>query len=195
MPERRLLWIVVLLAFLVSCSSTPSRSGTTASANGATAATANAGIWKPSIGDRWQYQLQNRRAFTDTGGINVGICAQPFAGGACVRPNVFDIDLYGTGGGLATKAADAIHAVEFDVVEAYTSSYRTVGWHISPETQLTFNSALADIAHRYGMSVGLKNDLGQIPELLPKFDFAINEQCFQYHECDNLKLFIQAGKP
>jgi hypothetical protein len=67
-------------------------------------------MWKPSLDSRWQYQLQNRRAFADTGGINVGICEVPFSGGSCVKPNVFDIDLYGIGGGLATAAVDAIHA-------------------------------------------------------------------------------------
>jgi hypothetical protein len=86
-------------------------------------------------------------------------------------------------------------AVEFDVVEAYNSGVKTTGWHISPQTQLVYNRALADIAHQHGMAVGLKNDLGQIPALLPEFDFAINEQCFQYNECDNLELFVQAGKP
>jgi len=36
-----------------------------------------------------------------------------------------------------------------------------------------------------GLSVGLTNDLGQVPKLEPRFDFAINEQCFQYSECTN----------
>ena len=27
------------------------------------------------------------------------------------------------------------------------------------------------------------------------YDFSINEQCFQYNECDLLLPFIQAGKP
>jgi hypothetical protein len=31
--------------------------------------------------------------------------------------------------------------------------------------------------------VALKNDLAQIPVLLRYFDFAVDEQCFQYHEC------------
>ena len=34
-----------------------------------------------------------------------------------------------------------------------------------------------------GFSVGLKNDLSQADTLQPYFDFAINEQCFQYDEC------------
>ena len=31
--------------------------------------------------------------------------------------------------------------------------------------------------------------------LLPYFDFTLNEQCFQYHECGTLQAFIDAGKP
>ena len=41
------------------------------------------------------------------------------------------------------------------------------------------------------MSVGLKNDLDQVPELVADFDFAVNEQCFQYEECDRLAPFIR----
>lgn len=44
------------------------------------------------------------------------------------------------------------------------------------------------------MSVGLKNDLDQIPELVDDFDFAVNEQCAQYDECADLTPFIEAGK-
>ena len=30
--------------------------------------------------------------------------------------------------------------------------------------------------------------------LLPAFDFAVNEQCFQYAECARLRPFVAAGK-
>jgi hypothetical protein len=40
----------------------------------------------------------------------------------------------------------------------------------------------------------LKNDLGQVHELLPYFDVALNEQCFQYHECNRLRPFVAVGK-
>jgi len=43
--------------------------------------------------------------------------------------------------------------------------------------------------------VGLKNDLDQINDLVTYYDFAVNEQCFQYNECDTLQPFIAAGKP
>src|SRR5438552_5061760 len=70
-------------------------------------------IWTPTPGERWQYQLQSHKgAFPSTGGINVDICDVPFAGGSCVRPTVFDIDLYANlkTAELNTAAVAAIHA-------------------------------------------------------------------------------------
>ena len=45
-----------------------------------------------------------------------------------------------------------------------------------------------------GLSVGLKNDLGQVPALVGLFDWALSEQCFQYDECSALFPFVSAGK-
>lgn len=82
-------------------------------------------------------------------------------------------------------------AIGFDNVDGYTNAN---GFSLTPADQLNFNKYLAREAHRRGLAVGLKNDLDQIPDLLPFFDFAINEQCFQYQESDALKPFIAAGK-
>ncbi len=53
---------------------------------------------------------------------------------------------------------------------------------------------LAREAHARGLSIGLKNDLDQVAALEPHFDWALNEQCFQYDECDRLRPFTAAGK-
>ena len=55
--------------------------------------------------------------------------------------------------------------VEYDVVDAYAQGHRVTGWHITAHNQLVFDRALARIAHRNGLSVALKNDLGQVPKL------------------------------
>ena len=81
--------------------------------------------------------------------------------------------------------------VEPDNVDGYANNS---GFPLTTNDQLTYNSWLATEAHSRGLSIGLKNDLDQIPELLPYFDWALNEQCFQYDECDLLLPFIQAGK-
>ncbi|MGF1238238.1 endo alpha-1,4 polygalactosaminidase [Streptomyces sp. 2-6] len=82
-------------------------------------------------------------------------------------------------------------AVEPDLVEGYGN--RT-GFPLTARDQLRYNRMIAAIAHERGLSVGLKNDLPQIPELVGDFDFAVNEECAQYDECGRLTPFIEAGK-
>jgi hypothetical protein len=69
------------------------------------------------------------------------------------------------------------------------------GFDLTADDQLTFNKFIANEARKRGLSVGLKNDLDQIEELEPYFDFAVNEQCHEYDECDKMKPFIDANKP
>jgi endo-alpha-1,4-polygalactosaminidase (GH114 family) len=86
---------------------------------------------------------------------------------------------------------DGFDGVEMDVVDAWSN--RT-GLTISGDTQLLFNTALANLAHSKGFTVALKNDVEQIPDLAPYFDYGINEQCEQYSECGNYTTFVNAGK-
>jgi endo-alpha-1,4-polygalactosaminidase (GH114 family) len=249
------------------------------------AAAAAEPAWVPKQSDRWQYQLEGgKRSLAGSGGIDVDICHVPFTGGACVRPDVFDIDLYEDGqvagreGVPNARAVAAIHdrgahavcyvsagtaekfrpdynrykrfdrrhggrlfgkpfsdrfsnenwldigkpefrrfvlrqvkrrtgkcakagfdGVEYDVVDAYAQGRKVTGLRITAAQQLTYNRALAKLAHSFGLAVGLKNDLGQLEQLEPKFDFAINEQCLQYRECTNnpspgYRAFLDAGK-
>jgi hypothetical protein len=216
--------------------------------------TTKGACWHPVVGSRWQYQLQGVSAYASTGGINVNISAVPVAGGAAVRPQVFDIDVYvdqaisGNNNTLNTAAVNAIHAngakaicylsagtwenwrpdaaafpasvqgskngwpgekwldirqtsillpimqarvqkcqqagfdgVEFDNVDGYAN--RT-GFPLTANDQLVYDASLANLAHQYGLTVALKNDMAQVGALKPYFDYAINEQCFQYRECD-----------
>ena len=69
------------------------------------------------------------------------------------------------------------------------------GFPLTYKDQLNFNTFLANAAHERGLAIGLKNDLSQIPDLLPYFDWELNEECFSYNECQVLLPFIQAGKP
>jgi hypothetical protein len=89
-------------------------------------------------------------------------------------------------------ASKGFDAVEPDNVEGYANRS---GFPLSRRNQLAFNAWVANAVHERAMAVGLKNDLGQVRRLLPYFDFAVNEQCFQYHECGVLDRFIDAGKP
>jgi hypothetical protein len=93
---------------------------------------------------------------------------------------------------LDLAAQKGCDGVEPDNVDGYSN---TTGFDLTAQDQLTYNQALADAAHTRGLAIGLKNDLDQINELVDSFDFAVNEQCNQYDECDLLSPFIEAGKP
>jgi hypothetical protein len=244
---------------------------------------ASAALWTPVVGLRWQWQLEAAAGeHPSTGGIAVGICEPPFGGGDCVRPDVFDIDLFVDpqiagryGWVLDTDAVEAIHAsgrhvigyvtqgdaerwrpdyeqfvdfdarcggcllgnpfsrrfpdelwanfshgrgrftfmvqmmrartdrvaatgfdgIEYDIADTYAQGRDTTGFRLTEQTQLEYNTALTEMAHEDGLAVALKNDLGQIDDLVGLYDLAINEQCFQYDECGGYAAFVDAGKP
>lgn len=81
--------------------------------------------------------------------------------------------------------------VEPDNVDGYANA---TGFPLTAADQLTYNRFLASEAHARGLSIGLKNDLDQIPDLLPDFDWALNEECFTYGECSLLTPFVQTNK-
>ncbi|MEU5118740.1 endo alpha-1,4 polygalactosaminidase [Streptomyces asoensis] len=87
--------------------------------------------------------------------------------------------------------AKGFDAVEPDNMDGYKN---TTGFALGAADQLRYNRLVARLAHDRGMSVGLKNDLDQIPALVGDFDFAVNEQCAQYDECEELTPFVAAGK-
>ena len=245
-------------------------------------------IWIPPLDTRWQWQIQARaNTFPDTNGINIDICRRPFHGGPCVKPDVFDIDLYVDGsitgawdGNTVSDdyiftrdAVQAIHAsnrkviayitvgdaenwradfqqmVDFDsacggcflgkpfskvfpnewyvninndrgqadfmrkmvqarVDKAAASQFDSLepdvdfaagnvsGFRISDATQVAYNVSIAHIAHADGLSINLKSDVDEAldPQLIAAFDYVIDEQCFQYKQCENYAGFQAAGK-
>jgi hypothetical protein len=68
------------------------------------------------------------------------------------------------------------------------------GFRIGRGAQLRFNRWVAEQVHKRGMAVALKNDGRQARALVGDFDFAIVEQCFQFHECGYYKPFVRHGK-
>lgn len=87
-----------------------------------------------------------------------------------------------------TKQCDGL---EPDNVDGYANAS---GFPLTAAHQLTFNRWLAAEAHERGLSVGLKNDLDQVADLVDDFDWALNEQCWEYDECALLQPFVARGK-
>ncbi len=82
-------------------------------------------------------------------------------------------------------------AVEPDNVDGYDN---TTGFPLTAANQLDFARFLAREAHARRLSIGLKNNLGQVRQLVGEYDWALDEECAAHDECDELAPFIDAGK-
>jgi hypothetical protein len=103
------------------------------------------------------------------------------------------IDLLGP---IMAARMDLCRQKGFDAIEPdnVDGSSNTTGFPLTAQDQLNYNIWLSNTAHARGLSVGLKNDLGQVQQLVGYFDWALNEQCFEFNECNLLKPFTSAGK-
>ncbi|HSD87135.1 MAG TPA: endo alpha-1,4 polygalactosaminidase [Kofleriaceae bacterium] len=81
--------------------------------------------------------------------------------------------------------------VEPDNVDGYTND---TGFPLTAADQRAFAVFIAAEAHARRLSVGLKNDLDQVPDLVAHFDWALDEECLEYDECDALAPFVAAHK-
>jgi hypothetical protein len=83
------------------------------------------------------------------------------------------------------------NAIEPDVVDGYANN---TGFPLTSSDQIKYNKTIAELAHKHGLGVALKNDPDQAAALEPFFDFAVVEECFKYSECDAYIPFTKAGK-
>ena len=92
---------------------------------------------------------------------------------------------------LDLAVSKGCNGVEPDNMDGYAN---ISGFSLTADDQLAFNRFLANEAHQRGLSIGLKNDLDQVKQLVEYFDFAVNEQCFEYNECNLLMPFLSENK-
>ena len=93
---------------------------------------------------------------------------------------------------LDLAASRGCDAVEPDNVDGYAND---TGFDLTAADQLDYNRFIAAEAHNRGLSVGLKNDIDQVGDLEPYFDWALNEECFTYDECARYRdNFLAANK-
>ena len=83
-------------------------------------------------------------------------------------------------------------AVDPDNVDGYANES---GFALTKRQQLAYIRSLAGLAHERGLGFGLKNATDLVPELVVDVDFAVNEQCHEYRECDAYAPLLAAGKP
>ncbi|ESZ97905.1 hypothetical protein SBOR_1704 [Sclerotinia borealis F-4128] len=83
-------------------------------------------------------------------------------------------------------------AVDPDNVDGYSNDN---GLGLTQEDSIDYMQWLAAEAHGRGLGIGLKNAGEIIDRVLGYVQFAVNEQCVQYQECDTWQAFIDNGKP
>ncbi len=84
--------------------------------------------------------------------------------------------------------------VELDNVDGWIPSADS-GFSFTLDDQKQFVKVLANEAHKRNLAVALKNNVELIVELADYFDLVINEECFQYNECEGYRPMIENGKP
>jgi hypothetical protein len=88
--------------------------------------------------------------------------------------------------------AKGFDAVEPDNLDAWENS---PGFPITESENIAYDLAIATMGHALGLSMGLKNLAENAPSLEPSFDWALDEQCYEYAECSYFKTsFIAKGK-
>jgi hypothetical protein len=90
-----------------------------------------------------------------------------------------------------TCKAKGFDAIEPDNIDGYSNGS---GFPLTGSDQLAYNRALASWAHALDLGIGLKNDGDQGAALEPDFDWALDEQCYDYDECGYLTSFTKADK-
>ena len=83
-------------------------------------------------------------------------------------------------------------AVDPDNTDAWSQD---TGFPITKSHQVAYQRAMAAAAHERGLAIGLKNNVEQISQMCSFVDFAVNEECNEWDECDAYAGFLASGKP
>jgi hypothetical protein len=83
-------------------------------------------------------------------------------------------------------------AIEPDNLDGWQN---TSGFPLTESDNVSYDLAIAALAHSLGLSVGLKNVPSNAAAMEPSFDWALDEQCFEFNECDSYtSSFLAKGK-
>jgi hypothetical protein len=97
---------------------------------------------------------------------------------------------------FARAKEQGCHGVEPDNIDCYDNGacWKKIEPNISKKEakahQLEYNRWQASAAHSLGLAIGMKNAVGIVPDMHACYDFAVNEQCQTYNECDDLQTYF-----
>lgn len=85
-------------------------------------------------------------------------------------------------------------AIEPDNTDCYDNDEcgAYIGKPLARTLQIQYNLWQVQTAHGLGLSISLKNTIGLMPDIANYYDFAVNEQCLQFMECDVYKTYFSS---
>jgi hypothetical protein len=99
-------------------------------------------------------------------------------------------------------AQKGFDGVEPDIDASYIDVGASgIGFPVSYADQVAFNQMVAADAHARGLAIGLKNGVDSdrgaqfVKDMEPSVDYAVNEECVAFEECEMLAVFPDNGKP
>ncbi|KAK5956791.1 hypothetical protein OHC33_002279 [Knufia fluminis] len=92
---------------------------------------------------------------------------------------------------IALAQEKGCDAVDPDNIDGYNNEN---GLGLTSGDSEDFMRFLATEAHGRGLAIGLKNSLEIVDSLTGDVDFAVNEQCHEFSECDVYGDFVETGK-
>ncbi|KAF1974329.1 hypothetical protein BU23DRAFT_505299 [Bimuria novae-zelandiae CBS 107.79] len=93
---------------------------------------------------------------------------------------------------IKLAATKGCNAVDPDNVDGFGDNQDGFGYEQS--AYVDYVKFLAQEAASNGLAIGLKNALDLIPDVIDVIQFAVNEQCHEYNECDRYKPLTAANK-
>ena len=93
---------------------------------------------------------------------------------------------------IQEAAAKGCDGVDPDNIEGWDND---TGFDLTKDDGVDYVKFLAKTAHDAGMSFGLKNGGGIVERVIDVSEWAVNEQCVKYNECDLFQPFIKKNKP
>ncbi|KAF2867967.1 glycoside hydrolase superfamily, partial [Massariosphaeria phaeospora] len=92
---------------------------------------------------------------------------------------------------IKMAAENGCTAIDPDNVDGFVSQD---GFGYDKSAYVDYLRFLAQEAQTNNLAIGLKNAVDLIPEVVNFMQFAINEQCHEFRECDQYKPFTAANK-
>ncbi|KAL2072988.1 hypothetical protein VTL71DRAFT_10312 [Oculimacula yallundae] len=94
---------------------------------------------------------------------------------------------------IRLAAAKGCDGIDPDNTDGYQNPNNTIS--LTRSELVEYMKWMASQASSLNLAIGLKNSMDILPDLTSVMQFAVNEQCAAFGECNSYSAFLAAGKP